>query len=48
MPVVQPLEEIRQHKAVVALKGHSSGGDENMTVSPFRESKIFGVQRKQT
>lgn len=36
VPVVQPFKEIRQQKAVIALKGHSSGGDKDATISPFR------------
>ena len=44
--VVQSFKEVCQHKAVIALKGHSSGSDKDATVSPFRESNIFRVQGK--
>jgi len=43
--VVQSLKEIRQYKAVIALKGHSSGSNENATVPPFRQRNIFCAQR---
>lgn len=44
MPVVQPLKEVRQYKAVIAFKGHPPGDHENPAVPSLWEGDIFRVQ----